>query len=134
MLRHVLITEEEMTALDSIVLWLTEELHARWETEESGEVVSNKSDLHAVEIHMVGCILKRLEKQTPQITDEQKQSLQHVVAHMWNDEQRDFECNPDDGHIFTRLVQLREFLEHEGVEVFPEPDWHKSFEGQPLKM
>ncbi len=63
----------------------------------------------------------------PNMTDEQKISLQQIVAYMWNDERRDFECNPDDEHIFTSLVRLREFLEQEGIEVFPEPDWHKAF-------
>ena len=62
-----------------------------------------------------------------QMTNDQKKSLQQVVAHMWNDERRDFECNPDDGHIFTSLIQLREFLEQQGIEPFPEPDWHKAF-------
>ena len=61
------------------------------------------------------------------MTDEQKKSLQQIVAYLWNDERRDFDCNPDDGHIFTSLVCLRKFLEQEGVEVFPEPDWHKAF-------
>ena len=68
------------------------------------------------------------------MTNEQKDSLQQVVMFLWNDEERDFECNPADDHIFTSLTRLREFLEQEGVEVFPEPDWHKAIEGQPLKM
>ena len=69
-----------------------------------------------------------------QMTDEQKDSLQQVVSYLWSDEKRDFECNMCDGHIFACLVQLREFLEQEGVEVFPEPDWHKALERQPLKI
>ncbi len=68
------------------------------------------------------------------MTDEQKDSLQQVVMYLWSDEQRDFECNESDRHIFACLIQLRKFLEQEGIEVFPEPDWHKAFEGQPLKM
>ena len=61
------------------------------------------------------------------MTDEQQNALRQVVAFLWIDEQRDFDCNPDDQHIFTSLVRLREFLEQEGVEVFPEPDWHRAF-------
>ncbi len=69
-----------------------------------------------------------------QMTDEQKDALQKIVAYLWNDEERDFECDMSERHIFKCLVQLREFLEQEGVEVFPEPDWHKAIEGQSLKM
>ena len=65
-----------------------------------------------------------------QMTDKQRDSLQRTVAYLWNDERRDFECNPDDGHIFTSLVRLREFLEQEGIEVFPEPDWRKALVGK----
>ncbi len=68
------------------------------------------------------------------MTDDQKNALQRVVNHLWHDEQRDFKCNPCDEHIFTNLVLLREFLEQEGVDVFPEPDWHKNLERQPLEM
>ena len=60
------------------------------------------------------------------MTDAQEDALQRVVMYLWNDEERDFKSNPDDGHIFASLIRLREFLEHEGVEVFPEPDWHKA--------
>ncbi len=61
------------------------------------------------------------------MTDKQKDALQQVVMYLWNDEERDFESNMSERHIFECLVQLREFLEQEGVEVFPEPDWHKAF-------
>ena len=61
------------------------------------------------------------------MTDKEKDALQRVVAYLWNDEERDFESNMCDGHIFANLVQLREFLEQEGIKVFPEPDWHKAF-------
>ena len=67
------------------------------------------------------------EKEMTQMTDEQKDSLRQVVAFLWRDEERDFDCNPDDQHIFTSLARVREFLEQEGVEVFPEPDWHRAF-------
>ena len=59
------------------------------------------------------------------MTDEQKTALQRVVMYLWNDEKRDFESNMSERHIFECLVQLREFLEQEGIEVFPEPEWHK---------
>ncbi len=68
------------------------------------------------------------------MTDGQKHALQQVVAFFWRDEERDFECNPGDGHIFASLVRLREFLEQESIEVFPEPEWHKNFERQRLEM
>ncbi len=69
-----------------------------------------------------------------QMTDEQKDALQKIVAYLWNDEERDFEYDMTERHVFKCLIRLREFLEQEGVEVFPEPDWHKAIEGQSLKM
>ncbi len=68
------------------------------------------------------------------MTDKQKDALQRIVMSLWRDEERDFENDMCEAHIFACLIQLREFLEQEGVEVFPEPDWHKAIEGQPLKM
>ena len=68
------------------------------------------------------------------MTDEQKHAMQKVVEHMWKDEERDHECNPRDNHILTNLARLRELLEHEGIEVFPEPEWHKNFERQRLNL
>ena len=68
------------------------------------------------------------------MTDEQKNALQRVVMYLWRDEERDFvndfENDMSERHVFECLVQLREFLEQEDVEVFPEPDWHKNFEKQ----
>ena len=61
------------------------------------------------------------------MTDKQKDALQRIVMYLWNDEERDFENDMCEAHIFACLIQLREFLEQEGVEVFPEPDWHKAF-------
>ena len=65
------------------------------------------------------------------ITEDEMKAMQQVVAHFWTDEERDFEGNRADDHIFTSLASLRGFLEQEGVEVFPEPEWHKNFEQQP---
>ena len=42
------------------------------------------------------------------MTDEQKKSLQKVVAYLWSDEQRDYESNTCDGHIFASLIRLLE--------------------------
>ena len=68
------------------------------------------------------------------MTDEQKDSLRQIMMYLWDDEINDFENAMTEQHIFECLLDLREFLEQEGVEVFPEPDWHKAIEGKPLKM